>query len=306
MDPSVKALCNGQHLRDTLELVIEPRTVWKPAQSLTEPAAQAFAWLMNECLTHGSADGADGIYDAEIVVSTGSLLKSTVPETRAFGQKLKQMLRLKASNIAIEDSDYIPGGRHDNDHAEFRQIAIYPTHDEVRSGEKPFYRQAAEIQQLPIEKRIAGHLDNQFRLLREDMLLDIREELQAVNKKNKKHRKVTMLRKMSLEEVFSGTEKQMTPCGLVVSCLHGLEALITRDREGRKAFLNSNRGYLRHQSFGCLLRVGEVVSFATVDRQMDYLLEGVPIIVLRVVGDGATRKTLSYFELSTTSQPAAQ
>jgi hypothetical protein len=40
-----------------------------------------------------------------------------------------------------------------------------------------------------IEERIAGHLDNQFRLLREDILSDIREELQAVNEKNKKRRK---------------------------------------------------------------------------------------------------------------------
>jgi hypothetical protein len=73
-------------------------------------------------------------------------------------------------------------------------------------SEKLFYRRAEEIQQLPIEKRIAGHLDNQFWPLREDKLSDIREELQAVNKKNKKRRKG----KLSLEEVLSGTEKQMT------------------------------------------------------------------------------------------------
>ncbi|KAJ0421665.1 P-loop containing nucleoside triphosphate hydrolase protein [Aspergillus carlsbadensis] len=302
-DPSIKALCNGQHLRDILELVIEPRTVWTAfmkafqAQSLREPAVQAFAWLVIECLTHRSADRADVVGDAEIMVKSGFLLKSTLPETRACGHKLKQMLELKASNTVIENSDYIPGGRHDNDHADFRRIAIYPTHDEFRSVEKPFYRRAGEVQQLPIEKRIAGHLDNQFRLLREDMLSDIRQELQEANAKNKKRRKVTMLRKLSLGEVFSGTEKRMTHCGLVITCLQGLEALTTRDREGRKAFLKSDRGYLRHQSFGCLLRSGEVVSFATIDRQMDYLLEDVPKIVLRVIGDDATRKTLSYFKL---------
>jgi hypothetical protein len=72
----------------------------------------------------------------------------------------------------------------------------------------------------------------------------------------------------------------MTPCRLVITCLQGLEALTTRNREGRKAFLKIDRGYRRHQSFGCVLRVGEVVSFATVDRRMDYLLEDVPKIVL--------------------------
>ncbi|KAL2843942.1 P-loop containing nucleoside triphosphate hydrolase protein [Aspergillus pseudoustus] len=302
-NPAVKAVCNGQHLRDILELIIEPRTVWHAfmktfqAQSLTEPTVQAFAWLMIECLTHTSADRADLVDDAKAVVSSGSLLKSNVPATRACGHKLKQILELRASsNTVLENTNYIPGGRHDNDHADFRQIAIYPTHDESRTVEKPFYRRAEEIQQLPIEKRIAGHLDNQFRLLREDMLSDIREELQAVKEKNKKRRKIHMLSRLSLNGVFNGTEKRLTPCGLVITCGQGLEALTARDKEARKAFLK-DRSYLRHQSFGCLLRDGEVVSFATLDRQIDYLLEEVPKIVLRVIGDDATRKTLSLFKL---------
>ncbi|KAL4867788.1 P-loop containing nucleoside triphosphate hydrolase protein [Aspergillus spectabilis] len=201
------------------------------------------------------------------------------------------------NNTVIQDSDYVPGGRHDNDHADFRRIAIYPTYDEFRSLDKPFYRRAEEIQQLPIENRIAGHLDNQFRLLREDMLSDVPEELQVVRDKKKKRRTARFLRKLSLEELFSGTEKRGSPCGLVISCLQGLEALVARDKESRKTFLENDRTYLRHQSFGCLLRGKEIISFATVDRQVDYLLEDPPKIVLRVVGDEAVRKTLSYFQL---------
>lgn len=301
-DPSIKTLCNGQHLRDIVEVMIEPRTLWNAfmkafqANALTEPAVQAFTWLVIECLTHASANEADMVDDAQTVVSSGSLLKSTSPETRAYGHKLKQVLELKASNTFIEKSDYVPGGRHDNDHVDFRQIAIYPTNDESCSVEKPFYRRADEILQLPIEKRVAGHLDNQFRLLREDMLSDIREELQAV-KGRKKRRTVTTLKGLSVKEIFNGTERRMTPCGLVITCLQGLEALKARDKEGRKAFLKNDRGYLRHQSFGCLLRGKEIVSFATVDRQIDYLLEDEPKIVLRIIGDDAVRKTLSYFKL---------
>ncbi|RAQ63078.1 nonsense-mediated mRNA decay protein [Aspergillus flavus] len=301
-DPSIKTLCNGQHLRDIVEVMIEPRTLWNAfmkafqANALTEPAVQAFTWLVIECLTHASANEADMVDDAHTVVSSGSLLKSTSPETRAYGHKLKQVLELKASNTFIEKSDYVPGGRHDNDHVDFRQIAIYPTNDESCSVEKPFYRRADEILQLPIEKRVAGHLDNQFRLLREDMLSDIREELQAV-KGRKKRRTVTTLKGLSIKEIFNGTERRMTPCGLVITCLQGLEALKARDKEGRKAFLKNDRGYLRHQSFGCLLRGKEIVSFATVDRQIDYLLEDEPKIVLRIIGDDAVRKTLSYFKL---------
>ncbi|OJK04769.1 hypothetical protein ASPACDRAFT_56208 [Aspergillus aculeatus ATCC 16872] len=320
--PSVKTLCSGQHLRDLLDLVVEPRTVWTAflrafhAQRLTEPAVQAFAWLMIECLitpatATAATERADLVDDARTVVDSGALLElSRSPETRAYGHKLKQVVELKASasSTAVENADYVPGGRHDNDHADYRQIAIYPTNDELcRSVEKkPFYRRADEILRLPVEKRAAGHLDNQFRLLREDMLSEIREELQAMKKQKKKRRRggrtVTALKGLSLQEICNGPEKRMTPCGLVIACRQGLEALTARgDKESRKAFLKSDRGYLRHQSFGCLLRGSgggeEIVSFATVDRQIDYLLEDVPQIVLRIVGDEAVRKTLSYFTL---------
>ncbi|PYH79142.1 putative nonsense-mediated mRNA decay protein [Aspergillus uvarum CBS 121591] len=313
-DPAVKTLCSGQHLRVLLGLVIEPRTVWNAfttafhAQRLTEPAVQALAWLMIECLiTHAAAtDGADLVSDARTVVDSGALLRSTAPETRAYGHKLQQVVELQASsmNTVFENADYGPGGRHDNDPVDYRQIAIYPTNDELfrSAAEKPFYRRADEILRLPVGKRAAGHLDNQFRLLREDMLADIREELQALKgrKKQRKRRKtVTTLNGLSLEGICNGTEKRMTPCGLVIACRQGLEALTARgDKEDRKALLKSDRGYLRHQSFGCLLRGGEeIVAFATVDRQVDYLLEDVPKIVLRIVGDEAVRKTLSYFKL---------
>ncbi|KAL4882176.1 P-loop containing nucleoside triphosphate hydrolase protein [Aspergillus karnatakaensis] len=302
-DPPVKALCNGQFLRDILDLVVEPRTVCNAflqafqESRLVESAMQSFAWLLTECLAHTSAGEHDVVQDAQVVVSNGALLQAASPETRAYGQKLKQMLQLRTSNTIIEDSNHIPGGRHDNDHADFRQIAIYPTADEFRSVEKPFYRRAHEISRLPPESRPAAHLDNQFRLLREDMLSDIREELEVARDKRKKRRTVTLLKELSLKDVFDGTEKRPAPCGLVISCRQGLETLAAKDKDARKTFLKKDRTYLRHQSFGCLLRGEEIVSFATVDRQVDYLLEDPPKVVLRIIGDEAARKSLSYFKL---------
>ncbi|KAL4786945.1 P-loop containing nucleoside triphosphate hydrolase protein [Aspergillus varians] len=302
-DPAVKKLCNGQFLHSILELIVEPPTVWNAYMHafqegrLTEPATRDFAWLLIELLAHPSTNRIDLIRDAQTVVDNGSLLQAETPETRTYGYKLRQILQLKATNTVIQDSDNIPGGRHDNDHADFREIAIYPTYDEFRSSEKPFYRRAEEIQQLPVESRISAHLDNQFRLLREDMLSDIREELQVASGQKKKRRTATLLQKLSLEEVFYGNEKRGSPCGLVVSCLQGLEALSTKEKEDRKAFLKKDFSYLRNQSFGCLLRGQEIVSFATIDRQMDYLLKDPPCVVLRVIGGEALKKSLFYFKL---------
>ncbi|KAL4912229.1 P-loop containing nucleoside triphosphate hydrolase protein [Aspergillus aurantiobrunneus] len=303
-DPSVRRLCNGTILQEILELIVEPPTVWNAfiqtfrEGKLTEPAIQAFAWLLIELLTHPTTSQINVVNDAKEVDHNGSLLRATSPETRSYGHKLHQILQLKTTNTVIQDSDYIPGGRHDNDHADFRQIAIYPTYDEFRSTEKPFYRRTEEILQLPVEARIAGHLDNQFRLLREDMLSEIRDELRVHRGKKGKRRTDSLLQQLSLVNLFNGTDKRRYPCGLVISCQKGLETLTNLDTEERKTFLKTSRSYLRNHSFGCLLRGQEIISFATVDRQIDYLLDDPPSIVLRVIGDEALRKALSYFKLN--------
>lgn len=303
IDPAVKKLCNGQILHDFLDLIVEPPTVWNAfmgaflSGQLTEPAIEAFVWLLIEILGRLSVSQIDVLGDAKRVGNNDFLLRATSPETRRYGRKLLQILELRTGNTVVQDANYIPGGRHDNDHADFHQIAIYPTHDEFRSSDKPFYRRAEEIQQLPVEARVAGHLDNQFRLLREDMLSEIREELRFTGGKKKKRRTATLLQGLFLDQVFHGTDKRRSPCGLVISCIQGLETLTSRGKEERKTFLQSDRGYLRHQSFGCLVREQEIISFATLDRQVDYLLESPPRITLRVIGDEAVRKTLSYFKL---------
>ncbi|KAL4812011.1 P-loop containing nucleoside triphosphate hydrolase protein [Aspergillus spinulosporus] len=302
-EPGVRNRYNGQFLQELLELIFEPPTVWNAFmrafqdERLTERGMEAFAWLLIELLAHPSVSQNSVIADAQKVADNGALLRSLSPETRRYGHKLHHILQIKASNMVVHNSDHMPGGRHDNDHADFRRIAIYPTSGEFHSAEKSFYRRADEIRELAENDRPAAHLDNQFRLLREDMLSEIREELLIAQGKKQNRRRATVLEKLALEDVFYGTDKRGSPCSLVISCLEGLEQLTSRDRDARKEFLQNERSFLRHGSFGCLIRGEEIVSFATVDRQVEYLLRNPLRVVLRVIGDEAVRKTLSYFKL---------
>ncbi|KAL2826644.1 P-loop containing nucleoside triphosphate hydrolase protein [Aspergillus cavernicola] len=303
-DSSVKKLCNGQFLQEILDLIVEPCTVWNAFMKtfqegrLIESATEAFAWLLVELLASSHAGQIDAVGDAHKVVASGSLLQATSTNTRRYGHQLQQILQIRSSSaIVIHDPTYMPGGRHDNDYADFRKIAIYPTCDEFQSTHKPFYRRAEEALQLPVETRVLGHLDNQFRLLREDMLSEIREGFQIASGTKKKRRMVTIFHTLALEDVFYVSGKRQYPCGLVISCQGGLDALTKLDRDDRKAFLKNDRGYVRHQSFGCLVRGQEIVSFARIDRQIDYLLNDPPEIVLRIIGAEATRKTLLHFKL---------
>lgn len=71
-----------------------------------------------------------------------------------------------AARMKIDD---LPGGRHDNDAADFRKIALAPTLSEVQfqgTGYLPLEGGANQF----LEDKQAHHLDALFRLLREDVL----------------------------------------------------------------------------------------------------------------------------------------
>lgn len=96
------------------------------------------------------------------------ILKSSEGETRILGQKIKHVLSLNSADLHV-DAEVKPVGRHDNNHANYRDISIMPTSDELLSRERPFLRVADFVEKPELESsRDALYLDNQFRLLRED------------------------------------------------------------------------------------------------------------------------------------------
>jgi hypothetical protein len=101
MEPTVKALCNGQFLRELLELIVEPCTVWNAllqafrSGQLTAPATHAFAGLLVELLTSSSTLEIDVTADAKQVFDNGSLLRAPSRETRELGEKLERILQIR-------------------------------------------------------------------------------------------------------------------------------------------------------------------------------------------------------------------
>ena len=128
---------------------------------------------MTELLSLPPSCGVDIGADAQIVLDDGSLFSSPSVDIRNAGHKIRYRLEMKSPAATLQHSETTAGGRHDNDFADFRLTAIFPTADELGCTEKPFYRRAEDIAQLPSGQRVAGHIDNQFRLLREDMLLSL-------------------------------------------------------------------------------------------------------------------------------------
>lgn len=71
-----------------------------------------------------------------------------------------------------------PGGRHDNDHADFREINVLPTPGEILSPHTE-YLPVKDLRQNHVQG-LEGLLDRSFRLLREDTIGLLRDAVQVV------------------------------------------------------------------------------------------------------------------------------
>ncbi|KAJ2902248.1 stage V sporulation protein K [Zalerion maritima] len=296
-DPSVASIADGSLLQQTLVEIVEPPTLWSvlmklfSQHALDEEGLLAFAWLLSELVSLPPRTGLDFGKDGEAVMRDGSLQKSSSHAVRTLHSRIQHRLRIRTTASAAS-SRYAPGGRHDNDHADFHDVEVLPTADEFMSKEKPYYRTAREVEDADCEMKPGMHLDNQFRLLREDMLPELRESLQAAIEKKKGGRRAQILSDLRLEGIFLvDTRGKQQKCSIEVSCGKGMEAL-PRGKEQRTKFIKESPWFLKHQSFGALCRNDEIVAFAFVDRIHDGLLKEPPLFGLQFPDDAGLRRSL--------------
>ncbi|KAG2495742.1 hypothetical protein HYH03_006339 [Edaphochlamys debaryana] len=88
-----------------------------------------------------------------------------------------------AGGVALEDLLLGPGGRHDNDHVDYRSITVLPTSEEALCLRQPYLPRTAggsDTEAAPAgapSDPQAALLDRHYRLLREDFVLPLRQSL---------------------------------------------------------------------------------------------------------------------------------
>jgi hypothetical protein len=294
--PSLKAIGSGSVLAQLLLSMVEPPFFWDALTKsftgglLNPNASQAFAWLLLELVSLPGKASSPYLAVADSSNILDTILKSPEGETRILGQKIKHALPLDASELH-NDAEAKPGGRHDNDHADHREISIMPTADELLSKDRPFFRTADCIDDPEkLSSRCGIHLDNQFRLLREDMLGEIRDELKILTGTKAGRHKGTIVDGLSLAGVEMGSDRKRLPWGVVLRCKEELPHLKNIHRDKRKAFLMDNRHILRQGNMACLLIDGEPAAFPTIHRDEEELAKNPAAITVQFADDS----TLSY------------
>ncbi|KAK6508267.1 hypothetical protein TWF506_010363 [Arthrobotrys conoides] len=294
-DPSLKQVYAGEFLNRILEAIVEPPTFWNTfveahqAQILNDRATHAFAWLLLEILSCHSSEGLPDVRDvAERVTGNESLINGSSIEIRNLGQKIKHLLGTTSSNGAEEG----PGGRHDNDFVDYRKVKLLPTPDEFASRERPFYRRADVVESVDDPSKSLVHLDNQFRLLREDFLGELRDDFHiAIGQKKGKRRFI--LEGLQFNGIDCGITTKRKPCSVKLQCKSHISQLKgLKDAAARKDFLRENKKIIKHDSFGCLINGDEIVAFANVDRDEDLLALEQPVVVLRIEDEQSFNKVL--------------
>ncbi|KAF1955358.1 P-loop containing nucleoside triphosphate hydrolase protein [Byssothecium circinans] len=293
--PSVKQLYAGQFLHRILESIVQPPTFWNTfveahhSHTLTDNGTLAFAWLLLELVCSHSEEIPDDVRDvAEGITNAKSFINSEIRDVRNLGHKIKHVLDSTSSDVTQDG----PGGRHDNDFADYRKVKIMPTTDEFESTDTPFYKQANAFESEEPLRRGHVHLDNQFRLLREDLLGELRSDFQiAIGAK--KGRRKTVIKNLEFIGIDCGYAKRRKHCSIQLSCNSGIPQLMhLKTPEQRKRHIIDSKGLLKHNSLGCLISNGHILAFASVERDEDKLADRPPILVLRITDETSFKKVL--------------
>ncbi|PGH26481.1 hypothetical protein AJ80_01795 [Polytolypa hystricis UAMH7299] len=286
-DPSIESFCNGQFSRKIVAFINTFVGAYQ-RKLLTEKSSLNFAWVLLSLLKSPACPD-DILQVARTIVQNRSFVDSSLLDIRTIGYKIDNILKTLSAPLTDADG-YRPGGRHDNDLENFREISILPTPDELASTELPFYRRADEIYLADSDSRPTAHYDNQFRLLREDMLAELRDDLQVARGQKKGRRSGYRIDGLVFKGVDCGDHRRRKQCCLTFFCQNGLPGLAGLPKKARKKILADKRAFVKHQAFGCLLEGRNIVAFGTVDLPASSLLDEAPLLALCVMGrDGLNR-----------------
>ena len=304
--PILGKLVGGALLRQALEsIIINTQVLWNALVrshregELVLPAQIAFGKLLVQLMCLPGPQCSPFHQVAQEPRVQDRFLKSSDLTLRTLGSKIKHVLSTTEST-GPGSTIGGPGGRHDNDFSDFRQIAILPTADELVCEEPPFLRLASVVDDSEfVEHRLAVHLDNQFRLYREDMLSELREELEIARGQKKGRHRGIVIDGLNVLSVDCGNESRRQPWGLRLQCIQDLPQLRNLKPKDRKPSIESSQNLLRHQSLACLIIDGEIMAFPTIHRDTELLASRPSIISLKFMGAAEASIAKTMLKLKT-------
>ncbi|KAL0570783.1 hypothetical protein V5O48_011177 [Marasmius crinis-equi] len=300
-DPELSTINGGAYLYRILEHIMEPPIFWTTLSQafrdgkLDQAGQCGFAWLVFQRASMsvlGTVKLSCAAVDEDILES---MKKSSYSEVRDFAGRISSIILPGTREQNSERAIFSAGGRHDNDFADYRKVEIPPTAGEIRCPDRAFFLPKSCIDDPSTEdNRVGIYLDNEFRLLREDMLYEMKEELAiAAGQKKGKHRGL-IIDGLQFHGVNFGSESRRESWALELKCQTDLlyQAQGKGVAERKKFLVNNYSKPFRHQAWSCLMIDGEITAFPTLNRVEDLLARKPPVVVL-FIDDRSIDRTLS-------------
>ena len=295
----LKEVGGGRYLQQIVAKIANPPIFWDAfvhafkGGKLEEPAIFCFAWLLLQLLSL-PGDEADPYRPvAQDMTIIDSFAVSRNDDTRTIAQEIRCIVSTHNVGVLFT-GDYRPGGRHDNDFENFREIAILPTADEITSKKQPFYRTSKELYNLTtINIRLEAYLDNHFRLLRENMVYGAREGLRILQGKEKGLLTELVVDGLNMLDLYCGTPDYRVKWGIRLECVRDLRIFDGVKPNERKVTLKNHPRFAKHGSMACILISGKPIGFASIYRDEDLLSQKPPIFVVQLEGEVNTINVLT-------------
>lgn len=293
----IKTINDGLFLEKLLVEILSPSTFWTTflgfyqCNQLEGETLVAFASLCLEIVSSSSPDIQILSHDVESLMKISPLTKSPLEEVRTLGYRIEKVIQLrKGQATASVKINYSPGGRHDNDFEDFRKISIFPTADEVSSKEEPFLQRLDDVFEIPRESRTSSYISWLFRLLREDMLADLREDLQIAWGQKKAKYKPLCLGGLSLKNYDLGAGTRAKPFTLMVQCREGIHfPQNKRSPEAKKKYLEEYKNFVKHSAIGALCLEKDIIAFGSIVRDVNELIRDPPVVGIQVTDNAGLK-----------------
>lgn len=292
-DPNLKTVYAGSFLQTIITHITDPPIFWDAfvrnvrAGKLSDKALENFAWLLLELITL-PFEKALLFYDIAQDATVRDRLDQAIQRGAQINLfRIKAIVDSKSSLIDSVDDDG-PGGRHDNDSADIREISVLPTVNELECKDTPYLRRPTEIDLVKHPYRLAAHVDNQFRLLREDMLRELKEELQTIEKSPNRRRRSFSMDNLTIDGVKVSDRYRWS---LKLRCAVDLfKGEPKADRH--KRIKESSRHFLQHESVCCMIADGRPLVLVSIDRDEDLLAKDPSIVCVRFHAGKVLHQTL--------------
>ena len=299
-DSKLEYVGGGDTLQQLLRALVEAPDFWNSLVTafstgkLQQSMERSFSWLFFQLVVSPPELAREFRRSASHSEIVETLLHSPGPETRSNARKISHIVSLYPDDEVVpSDWPETAGWRHNNDHRSYREISILPTPDEINSTERPCIRTVDEIDDMKLTcptKMFKVHAENQFRLLREDLVHDTRDSIQVALGNKKGKRIGEFIPDLFLSGVYTDDKSKW---GLKFKCQEDLPFFSSAiDYEDRKARLENDHTFLRHGSFACLVSGSEVVAFVTVIRDVELLAEDPPVIAVQLGGRAVAKDVL--------------